>query len=438
MKRRAFLKEAIALPALLCAAAGTRRLAAAGDEETTRDLFAGDFPPAVYGQTLEEVETTIQQVIERVFRDEDGMLRSGVNGRTMKPLTVNDVKDRPNGKGGHSERMAIPDAFKAVFMNYENAGKASGTYLEALCIKAKETGDPKARELARRTVDAIVLLWKNAAPPTLLGGGGRGWFPKPYGGIRNVAGMEECSADQYVDVTLGLHAYHLMLANDAEKKQIEEVIVSFSDWWHDHDYSGIYFGKAIWWKRLDWHPMAAACFLYLHALAHSWNPGPKSQKGFETWIHLKATLMSQKQYGPSMHGIPVICLEHLIQLRPELTASVWRPSLIHQARLLAQSLEGSQETALCSQKGSGANYLAVAHRMLPDAGYDALSLRCLEACKRREDFYHLRRGLRLAKVPAVMRGDDYRHTFDCNDQAHWMAAYWKRRLVSSSAKQPRA
>jgi hypothetical protein len=119
-----------------------------------------------------------------------------------------------------------------------------------------------------------------------------------------------------------------------------------------------------------------------------------------------------------------------------LTESLWRPALIHQARLLAQSLEGSSETTLCSQKGSGANYLATAHRLLPAAGYDALSLRCLEACKRREDFYHLRRGLRLAKVPAVMRGDDYRHTFDCNDQAHWMTAYWKRRIASSSARQP--
>ena len=38
-------------------------------DEITTDVFEGDFPPVSYGKTLEEVETTIQQVVERVFRD---------------------------------------------------------------------------------------------------------------------------------------------------------------------------------------------------------------------------------------------------------------------------------------------------------------------------------------------------------------------------------
>jgi dienelactone hydrolase len=394
----------------------------------TRDVFSGDFPPASYGKTFEEVEATAQEVIERVFRDEDGILRSGVNGRTMKPLKNAEVLDRPNGKGGYPEHSAMPDALKAVWLNYENAGEASGAYLMALCLKYEATRDPKVRELARRTLHAVVTLWRNASPPAGNGGGGRGWFPKPYGGIHKLAGIEECSADQYAGITLGLHAYHRTLADAAEKKQIEEVIVSFSDWWHDHDHSGIYFGKPIWWKRLEWHPMAAAYFLYLHALAESWRPSAKSRQGFETWLALKTTLLRpDKPTGITMHGLPVLCLEQLRLLRPELDA-VWQPALVHQAALLARSVDETAQSKHFEVLGYGADYLGAAHRLLPDAGYDKLALRCLEALKVRGDFYHIRRDQRIDQLPSLVSGDDYRDVFFCEGHVHWMAGYWRRQL----------
>jgi hypothetical protein len=65
----------------------------------TNDVFTGDFPPVNYGNTLAESEATIAQVIERIFRDDDGILRSGVNGRTMKINRLEDIKDRPLGMG---------------------------------------------------------------------------------------------------------------------------------------------------------------------------------------------------------------------------------------------------------------------------------------------------------------------------------------------------
>lgn len=426
MKRRHLLAGAtVALSSLR----SQRSMAEDVDVALTHDVFAGDFPPESYGQTHEAIEATIQEVVERVFRDEDGILRSGVNGRTMKPLTNAEVKDRPKGLGAYTQHSAMPDSLKAVWLNYENAGQASGSYLVALCLKFEVTHDPKVRELARRTVNAIVMLWNNASAPSGLGGGGRGWFPKPYGGIRNVAGIEECSADQYADITLGLHAYHRTMADAAEKKQIEEVVVSFSDWWHDHDHSGVYFGKPIWWKRLDWHPMAAACFLYMHALAESWRPGTKSHQSFETWLNLKATLLQpaiDKPSNATMHGIPILCLEQLRALRPDLEA-VWQPAIKHQAALLARSVDGAAMSKTFEMNGFSADYLAVAHRLLPDAGYDKLALRCMEACKMRGDFYHIRRGQRIDKLPALVRGDDYRDVFFCEGQVHWMSAYWRRR-----------
>ena len=278
-------------------------------DEMTTDVFEGDFPPASYGKTPEEVEATISQVIERVFRDDDGMLRSCVNGRTMKPMRVEDVKDRPQGMGTHAENSDIPREFKPIWTNYENTGQASGTYLEALCAKWQVTGDAHVRELARRTVQAIFMLWENASKSEHpLGGGGKGWFPKPYGGIQNVTGMHECSADQYMDVTLGLHSYYHTLASEDEKRKIEEIVISFADWWYDHDYCGVYFGHAIYWKRLPWHSMAVGFFLYLNALAQSWSPCRKFEHGFGIWLERKNALCN----AAAGFGGQLNCLERLI------------------------------------------------------------------------------------------------------------------------------
>lgn len=399
----------------------------AQDITATQDHFQGDFPPLHYGADETQIEATAQAVIERVFRDEDGFLRGSVNGRTMKPLTPEDVKERPDGRGGRVEHAAIPNALKPVFMNYENAGEASGAYLVALCLKAQAAGDPSTRELARRTVAAIVMLWNNAAAAQGLGGGGRGWFPKPYGGIRNVAGIEECSADQYADITLGLHAYHRTLATAEEKRQIEDIIVSFSDWWHDHDHSGVYFGRPIWWKRLDWHPMAAAYFLYLHALAETCRPGDKSKRSFEAWLQLKDTLQHpDKPIGATMHGIPLLCLNELRTLRPDLD-TVWMPAIRHQAELLARGLDEADEIQRYEMNAYCANYFALAHTLVPDANYDQLARRGLAAIKDRAHFYHLRRGQPLAKLSPFVRGDDYRDAFWCENHVHYLAAYWRLR-----------
>ncbi len=42
-------------------------------ERVTQDVCKLNFPPGVYGRTLEEVERVCQAVIERIFRDRDGI-----------------------------------------------------------------------------------------------------------------------------------------------------------------------------------------------------------------------------------------------------------------------------------------------------------------------------------------------------------------------------
>lgn len=394
--------------------------------DLTTDPFPGDFPPASYGTTLAEVEATISQVIERIFRDEDGILRSAVNGLTMKILSPEDVKDRPNGYGTYAENSDIPREFKAIWTNFENAGQASGTYLEALCHKYRATGDETTRPLAQRTVQAIITVWENAAHiKHPLGGEGRGWLPKPYAGIRNVAGMHECSIDQYCDVTLGLHTYYKTFATAAEKRTIEDIIVSFADWWNDHDYCGVYFGKAIYWKRLPWHPMAVAAFLYINALADSFKPCRKYQQGFDLWMEKKEVLESPDTLAWScMHGIPLNCLERLMALRPEL-AEFWNKAVVCQSAGVIKSMEDtSGGFRQFNQNAYGAHYLSTAHRVIPSAGYDKRARQCLEACMRREVFYHIKRGLRVADLDSKLTGDDYRNMFMAETHAHWLTGYW--------------
>ena len=53
---------------------------AAAREEGLTDVCEVDLSRETYGEGLEDVEATIQQVVERVFRDEDGLLRSSVYG----------------------------------------------------------------------------------------------------------------------------------------------------------------------------------------------------------------------------------------------------------------------------------------------------------------------------------------------------------------------
>jgi hypothetical protein len=159
--------------------------------------------------------------------------------------------------------------------------------------------------------------------------------------------------------------------------------------------------------------MAAAYFLYLHALAGQWQPGAKSRASFETWWQLKATLLRpDKPTGVTMHGLPVLCLEQLSILRPDLD-EVWRPALVHQAALLAGSVDQTAQSKHFEVCGFASDYLGAAHRLLPNAGYDKLARHCLESLKNRRDFYHIRRDLRIDELPSLVRGDDYRDVFFC-------------------------
>ena len=82
----------------------------------TADVCELEFPPKEYGSTLDAIEASCQEVVERVFRDDTGFIRGGVHARTMKPMTAAEVPDRPFGRGGGKERSAMPPEMKAAIM----------------------------------------------------------------------------------------------------------------------------------------------------------------------------------------------------------------------------------------------------------------------------------------------------------------------------------
>jgi hypothetical protein len=398
-------------------------------DEITHDIFEGDFPPENYGTNLDEVETIVQRAVDDLFFDKDGILLGAVNARTMKPYRNADVKDRIDGVGTFVEHAKIPRSVKAIRANYENSIQVSGVFLGALCAKAGATGGMASRDPAAGIVAAIATLWANAALIQYpLGGGGKGWLPKPYGGIHEVENMHECSVDQYCDITLGLHSYYQVFASEREKRQIEEIIVSFADWWYEHDFACVYQGEAIWYKLLPDHSMATSFFLYLFALANSWCPSRRFQHGFEIWQERLDTLRAADEaIWICMNGLPLDCMTRLVDLRPEYI-DFWRAIAEHHAQFVVASVEKQPGmNRMYEIEGLAANYLMAANQIIPHSGYDTIAVKYLHRVSDRKQFYHLRRGLHLKDLDPRKCGDDCRDMFSCEIHVHWLSAYWKLR-----------
>jgi len=397
-------------------------------EKVTMDLCEVDFPPEKYGQTLEEVEATIQDVVERVFRDGDGMIRSGVYGKTMKPLRLEDVTDRPFGVGCYSENHHIPNELKPLYNNYENAGQCSGKYIGAMLQKYAATGDAKVLDNACRTFKALELLWNNAAEQNQYPGG-RGWMPKPFGGIRDVAAMTECSPDQYTDITLGIEEFYHKAADDQERKVIEEMILSFADWWSEHDYATSYEGGICWWKLRPDCVHVVSFFLYLNSLAYTFNPKESYQKDFELWLKIldQSIKIWDTLNGANMTGLTTECMSRLIELRPD-HEKKWKnlldedpDSFIKRILMEDQDVPGLRYQQINT---FAARYLCLADNIFDQPKFKNTAKELLASYNKRSDFYHISRGMPVDKLPTIVTGDDYRNMFWSEGHVMWLRTYW--------------
>jgi hypothetical protein len=398
-------------------------------EEKTQDICPLDFPPEIYGRNLEAIEGTVQAVIETVFRDEDGILRSGVYGKTMKPFTLEDVRDRTAGVGGIMENGDFPRELKPLWLNYENAGQASGIYLIGLVEKYRVTQCENTAALARKTFQAIECLWNNAAAQNPFG---RGFIPKPYAGIRDVGTVFECSIDQYNDLALGLESFYRHVATVDEKRVIEAMIRSFADWWIGRNYTTNYVGKCLVWHQLD-YPHCKGFFLYLLALAYAMAPDPKYRAAFDSMMKSCACLTNMEGDSHQSAGLTVSSMRPLLLLRPELS-TFWNRVIETGAEKLLLDLSLQSKWAGLPQfrmngRAYAALYLSMAHDVLPESGYGRAVKASLEDINTRSDFYHICRGQPVCELDPRVTGDDYRDAFWAEHHAQWFGAYWTLRRL---------
>jgi hypothetical protein len=390
-------------------------------QRVTEDICEVDFPPVSYGRSLEEVERTVQQVIERIFRDEDGIIRSGVYGKTMKPITLDEIHDSRIGTGYCTENHAMLNALKPLYMNYENAGQASGKYIVALLQKFARSGNPGSVALARRTFEALELFWNNVAEKNPYG---RGWIPKPFNGIRDVGDIFECSPDQYCDITLGLNRFYCQAADIREKRVIEKMVLSFADWWAEHDYTTTYEGTCDWWKL---YPMPHTCgfFLLLNALAFGFRSLPKYADAFDLWLKIAREGLFNLR-GANASGLAVECLERLIELRPEHRTLWLRAAEVNVENILWSAARNEIPGARgrWQLNAYAAHHLCPAVRLFPDRAYPAKIRELISSNTRRADFYHVSRGQPVSQIEHMYANDGTLNMFWAESHVGWLHAYW--------------
>ena len=403
----------------------------------TTDVCELDFPPVSYGESLSEVEATIQKIIETIFRDKSGLILSGVNARTMKPLRVEEVTERQYGLGGWYENSSIPRQYKNIGLNFENCHQCAGKYLDGLVDKYIVTQDPKVLGYGKKIVNSTRELWETAAKTHRYG---KGWLPKPYAGMNEISEMNESSVDQYADITFGLEKYYNELATLDEKPFLADMFLSFADWWIDHNYTTSYEGATVWWDRV--HTLSQSYFLYLFELAYSLAPRKKYRDAFDYIFSLAEDALVSKEgpyqghnYSPNTAGIVIESMSRISAINPSLKVFCRNCVQNYTQPMIETGIAGrsGEVGPIFNLKLFTAKYLIHAHEFCKDEALIKHMVEFLSTLKNRADFYHIRRELNL-EDPALQKGkadkDDYRNVFWAEQHCCWIAAYWYLRKIN--------
>ncbi|MDF2668167.1 MAG: hypothetical protein K0R67_473 [Paenibacillus sp.] len=179
---------------------------------------------------LEEKANQIQALYESVIHDDSGIMYSllKIDGERIRPFEPQDFV--------HSESESFaawryPLNGQWELLNNENSITTSGIYLASQVYRYKATKDEAALVQAAKAFRSLRLIYE-------LGerAGKPGWMGKPYGFRLS----EQTSGDQYLDAAWGLFLYH-GIAREAERRQIETMLIAFADYWRQIDYRIIYF-----------------------------------------------------------------------------------------------------------------------------------------------------------------------------------------------------
>ena len=202
-------------------------------------------------KNLADIADEIEQIVEDRLLDSNGLLLS---------LLTPEQKPFPPGyfsKG--KETITIPGYEKldfSDFLNYENTGMVQGTFLSAMCLKYKCTGNENTLSKARRTFKGICRVYDMSQEIA------QGFYCKPWGGRLT----NETSSDQYIYTMTGLDDF-FELALPEEKKRIRSMIVAMANFWLERRYCWNYYGQSLEWPKMR--------FISLMALAVKHGGGDK-------------------------------------------------------------------------------------------------------------------------------------------------------------------
>jgi len=386
----------------------------------------------VYGRNLPEIEKRVKKIISQLFMDSHNFIRGGVNVKTLSPFILNDLRNY-KVKNLFSVNAAIPHNWKKLALNYEEADMATGDYLMGLIEKFKVTKDRKVLQEARKVFNSILFLCQNSFKKNLYG---KGWLPKPYGGIIKVKNVFECSVDQYTKIALALDKYRMEIATEKERKKTGDILVSFANWWIDHNYTAIYFGSECQWLEGNF-PHATSFFLYILALAQNITARKKYEEEFCKIMKFKKALFNIKEIGANSANLTIESLERLCDLKPQFR-KLWISSMktswdfsqkkTSQVGYCLQELwDGKKKIIVNFNTGtrvacSGASVA----RLLPQENIIKWCENLLLKCNKKEMFYHIYPIKK--RIPKIYEIEKY--LFSGHFFTAWFHAHWKLKRIN--------
>jgi hypothetical protein len=172
---------------------------------------------------LERKAQEIEDFVERLLIDSNGVVYSGIHSETLKPWAENDL-------GPSDDYIPVPGFEAWEILNYENAGMTTGAYLAAQSFRYRVTGDREALTRASRSFGGLCWIYRLGMQKE------EGYFPKSYGGRIS----HEISTDQYLYAIKGMMAYR-SIAPSEHVAAIGRMIPKMVDFWVKREYRHDYF-----------------------------------------------------------------------------------------------------------------------------------------------------------------------------------------------------
>lgn len=173
----------------------------------------------------------------RIFRDHliamtdaDGLVLGEVNVRGPRPFTNEDFRGRETWDHAGDD--------VAGFIGYVDCIMTTARFIHAEVLRHLATKGRAGLERAERCARSILAV--SAAGDRHE----RGYLPEPIGGLAKAALGRDISTDQYEHALFALWSLRHATADASLRRQIDEAIVGWAEYFLRHDFTFVYYGRA--------------------------------------------------------------------------------------------------------------------------------------------------------------------------------------------------